>query len=110
MRKLTAKQATEVQRIAGMRDKDIDFSDIPEIRDWAGAVRGRFYRPIKEAVTIRIDADVLAWFRAKGDGYQTRVNQALRDYITHQGSADAPKTEVHEPAPSYGSRRTKRGR
>ncbi len=61
-----------------MKDADIDTSEIPEVKDWSGAAIGKFYRPIKEPVTIRIDADVLAWFKSKGRGYQTRINSLLR--------------------------------
>jgi uncharacterized protein (DUF4415 family) len=38
----------------------------------------QWYRPIKKPVTLRLDADVLAWFQAEGRGYQTRINRALR--------------------------------
>jgi len=62
-----------------MKDEDIDFTDIPEKTDWCGTVRGRFYRPLKVALTIRLDADVLAWFKAQGKGYQTRINATLRE-------------------------------
>jgi uncharacterized protein (DUF4415 family) len=51
------------------------------VRDWNGAVRGRFYRPVKQAVTIRLDADVVAWFKARDRKYQTAVNRALREYM-----------------------------
>ena len=60
----------------------VDLSDIPEQRDWSGAERGRFYRPVKQPVTLRIDADVLAWFKAQGEGYQTRMNQVLRQFVS----------------------------
>lgn len=67
-----------------MRDEDIDFSDIPEITEeqWATARRG-FSRPIKQPVTIRLDADVLTWFKAHADGkpYQTEINRVLRQYV-----------------------------
>lgn len=43
-----------------------------------------YYRPIKKAVTLRLDADVLAWFKAQGRGYQTRINRALRN-VMRQG-------------------------
>lgn len=62
----------------------VDLSDIAEQADWTGAVRGRFYRPIKQQITLRIDADVLAWFRAQGGKYQTAVNEALRDHVKRQ--------------------------
>src|SRR5437879_6374616 len=90
MRKLTAKQTADLKRLAALPDDQIDTSDIPEILDWSGAVRGRFYRPIKKAVTIRLDADVLHWFQSQGEGYQTRVNQALREYV-----AQKRKAEIH---------------
>jgi uncharacterized protein (DUF4415 family) len=61
-----------------LRDGDIDTSDIPEVKDWSRAVVGKFYRPIKEPVTIRLDADVLDWLKSQGPGYQTRINSLLR--------------------------------
>jgi len=76
------------EQIANMKqkeDKDIDFSDIPEILDWTDAVRGKFYRPVKKHVTLRLDADVLEWFKHKHSKYQTAINSALRQHIhTHQ--------------------------
>ncbi len=73
-----------------MSDNDIDYSDIPQQLDWAGAVRGKFYRPNKEAVTIRLDSDVVAWFKASEPKYQTAVNRVLRDYmVSHLDEAPA---------------------
>jgi len=72
------------EQIANMKqkeDKDIDFSDIPEILDWTGAVRGKFYRPVKRHVTLRLDADVLEWFKSKHPRYQSAINTALRQHI-----------------------------
>jgi uncharacterized protein (DUF4415 family) len=70
----------ELQAVAALPDAEIntDDPDAPEVSDWSGAVRGRFYRPIKKQKTLRIDADVLAFFEAQGAGYQTRINRALR--------------------------------
>ena len=107
MRKMTPKVAAELKRIAAMRDEDIDTSDIPEIVDWTGAIRGAFYRPIKRAVTIRLDADVLEWFRAQGPGYQTRLNQALREYVTQHRTKAVEEPAVHERRASYGVRKRK---
>ena len=73
--------ARELRDLKAMRDADIDTSDIPEIVDWSGAERGRFYRPVKQIVTIRLDADVVAWFKARDRKYQTAVNRALREYM-----------------------------
>ena len=75
------------EQIANMKqkeDQDIDFSDIPEILDWTDAVRGKFYRPVKMHVTLRLDADVLEWFRRRHPKYQTAINAALRQYIHAQ--------------------------
>jgi uncharacterized protein (DUF4415 family) len=84
MKKTTSKNRTtqdELAALAAMPDEDIDTSDIPEILDWSQAERGRFFRPIKKSVTIRLDADVLDWFKSQGGRYQTQVNQALRQYM-----------------------------
>ena len=67
--------------IAAMPDDKIDFSDIPELTEkfWQNAVPNPFYKPVKEQVTLRIDADILAWLRQQGkDGYQSRLNAVLR--------------------------------
>jgi uncharacterized protein (DUF4415 family) len=63
-----------------MPDDQIDTYDIPELPPsaWKNAVRGKFYRPIKQAVSMRLDADVVAWLKKPGEGYQTRVNSILR--------------------------------
>lgn len=78
MSKVTNKWAKELEGLEIMKQKDIDLSDLPEVRDWAGAVVGKFYRPIKKPLTLRIDADVLAWLKSQGKGYQTRINEILR--------------------------------
>lgn len=61
--RLTAKQRTELAALAVLPDDRIDTVDIPEARDWSDAKRGLFYRPIKKQLTLRIDADVIAWFK-----------------------------------------------
>jgi uncharacterized protein (DUF4415 family) len=73
--------ATRLKRLAAMRDEDIDTSDIPEVTDWSAAERGKFYRPVKQQVTLRIDADVLAWFKAQGGKYQSELNRVLREHM-----------------------------
>ncbi len=72
----------ELEALEEMPDSEIDTTDIPEATDWSGAERGPLYRPVKRQVTIRLDADVIAWFQAAGkQNYQTRINEALRDYM-----------------------------
>jgi len=79
MNKLSTEKRKELRKLAARPDREIDLSDIPEIREIpSDAVIGRFYRPKKATVTIRLDADVLAWLKATGDGYQTRINAILR--------------------------------
>ncbi|HZU32750.1 MAG TPA: BrnA antitoxin family protein [Candidatus Angelobacter sp.] len=77
--KLTKDQAKQLRTLQRMKDEDIDLSDIPEKLDWSKAVVGKFYRPVKKSLTIRIDADVLAWVKSSGKGYQTRINAYLRE-------------------------------
>ena len=75
---------TDWKRLSKMKDKDIDTSDIPELDE-------TFFRsaeidlPSKRPVTLRLDEDVLAWFKSQGQGYQTRINKLLRIYMeAHQ--------------------------
>jgi uncharacterized protein (DUF4415 family) len=79
MKKLTAAKRKRLANLAKLPESRIDLSDIPEIKNLPpDAVVGKFYRPKKTSVTIRLDADVLAWLKAAGEGYQTRVNTYLR--------------------------------
>lgn len=78
---LSTKVKRELAALAAMPDREIDFSDLPELppEAWKDAVRGRFYRPIKQAISLRVDADVVAWLKQSGKGYQTRANRILRE-------------------------------
>ena len=80
---------TDWQRLDAMTDEEIDFSDCPEITPemFAKAVvrRGLPVTKTKTQVTLRIDSDVLEWFKSQGRGYQTQINQLLRAYMeAHQ--------------------------
>lgn len=76
---------TDWKRVDTMRDEDIDFSDIPEVtpEQFARAIARKGLKPLppKQQVTLRLDADVLRWFRAQGRGYQTQINTLLRAYV-----------------------------
>jgi uncharacterized protein (DUF4415 family) len=88
-KRLTRKQMAELKALTSLPDEAIDTSDAPELPDWSGAKRGLFYRPVKQQLTLRLDADVVAWFKShatEGAGYQTRINQALREYVEGQES------------------------
>jgi uncharacterized protein (DUF4415 family) len=83
--KLSARQIKELEALAAMPDDQVDYGDIPAATNFEGARRGVFYRPIKEQVTLRLDADLLHHFRSQGEGYQTRINAALRVYVKEHG-------------------------
>jgi uncharacterized protein (DUF4415 family) len=75
---------TDWKRLDQLKDEQIDTSDIPELSDEFFA-RAQLYVPPKQAVTMRLDVDVLNWFKAQGQGYQTRINKLLRAYmLEHQ--------------------------
>lgn len=80
-RRLTAVRKRRLEKLSRQPDNQIDTSDIPELteRFWKQAIRNPFYRPLKLQLTLRLDADVIAWLRRQGKGYQTRANALLRD-------------------------------
>lgn len=75
-----SKIAKKTSRRGNPPDSQIDTSDIPPLTDdfFRRAVRNPYYRAIKRSTTVRIDADVLAWLKSQGPGYQTRINSLLR--------------------------------
>ena len=80
-------QRSRLEHLAAAPEADIDTTDIPEVLDWSGAVRGGLYKARKEAITIRVDADVLAWFRGHAEadrGYQSEINRVLRQHVAGQ--------------------------
>ncbi|CAK0762511.1 BrnA antitoxin family protein [uncultured Gammaproteobacteria bacterium] len=81
IRELTAAERSALNAVASKSDGEIDTSDAPEVTDWSGAVRGGLYRPVKRLTSLRLDTDLVEWFKARGDGYQTRINAALREYV-----------------------------
>ena len=80
MNKIPEAIRLELAALAARPESEIDYSDIPATTeaDWNGAVRGKFYRPVKKQLTVRIDADVLEWLKSQGKGYQARLNGILR--------------------------------
>ena len=75
MRKLTREQKRDIAAIAGKKDEDIDFSDVPAVVDWS------------------LDADVLEWLKAYGKGYQTRANLLLRHaMVSSRGRASSARS------------------
>ena len=95
MPKRATEARKELEALAAMPDSEIDTSDIPEIRELpSDAVVGRFYRPKKTTVTLRLDANVVAWLKASGAGYQTRINAYLRGLMYRL----RPRRRVNETA------------
>jgi uncharacterized protein (DUF4415 family) len=82
----TPERLAELKRLAAMPDEAIDTSDAPELTsaELAEMTRGRFYRPIKQQITARLDADVLSSLKTGGQGYQTRMNAILRRAMLKQ--------------------------
>ena len=76
----------EWARIDAIKEEEIDCSDIPEFKDASGFYPWqdrKMYRPVKVTVTCKIDADILAWLKQSGKGYQTRLNSILRREMVH---------------------------
>ncbi|MEY4910668.1 MAG: hypothetical protein RL761_331 [Pseudomonadota bacterium] len=73
-------KADDLAALQALPDAQIDYSDIPKslASELAIGAVGRFYRPIKKPIYTNIDADVLAWLKSMGRGYQTRINEILR--------------------------------
>ncbi len=80
---MTLARGQKLAALAERPDSEIDFSDIPQLTNkfWENAVRNPFYRPVKQQLTVRLDADVVAWLRMQGKGYQTRLNSVLREVM-----------------------------
>jgi uncharacterized protein (DUF4415 family) len=73
-------------RAKNLKDEDIDYSDIPEITDFSQFrpwEQRRMFKPVKVAVTCKLDADIVAWLKQEGKGYQTRMNAILRAAMLH---------------------------
>jgi uncharacterized protein (DUF4415 family) len=75
---LTRKQRADLDALAALPDDEIDHSDTPSATFGAQAQRGRFYKPVKQQITTRVDADILDWLKSQGVGYQARMNAILR--------------------------------
>jgi uncharacterized protein (DUF4415 family) len=98
---LTAAQRAELEALATLTEEQINTRDIPEQTDWRGAQRGLFYRPVKQQLTLRLDADVIAWFKDRapnGEGYQTRINSALREYVAQHAAKRRVGRQYSNPA------------
>jgi uncharacterized protein (DUF4415 family) len=71
-------------RVDRIKDAEIDYSDIPPLDKSFFTKATQAWLPAKQQLTIRLDADVLAWLKANGRGYQTRINRILRSAMESQ--------------------------
>ena len=90
---ISQESQTDWNRVDGLRDEDINLSDSPEVTPemFAKAVLRKGLKPVvrKNQVTLRIDEDVLSWFKNQGRGYQTRINALLKAYKeAHQNESN----------------------
>ena len=82
--KLPPEAREQLRALADKPESRINTDDIPEVLDWSNAMCGVFYRPVKQQITLRLDADVVAWFKARapeGRGYLTAINSAPREHV-----------------------------
>lgn len=86
---LTDAQRARLREIAAMPDEDIDYSDIPELDEAWFAKAVLWTPPSKKQLTLRLDEDIIAFFKEQGKGYQTRMNAALRAYVDAMKKGEA---------------------
>ena len=105
-KRLTREQLAELKSLGTLSDSAIDTSDAPELLDWSGAKRGLFYRPVKQQLTLRLDADVVGWFKShttSNEGYQPPLARAATDPSSPpkgMGGTRVPLAGVKQTAPS----------
>jgi uncharacterized protein (DUF4415 family) len=75
---------SDLARLDRMKDAEIDYSDIPPLDNSFYTKATEAWPPVKQQLTIRLDADVLKWLKAHGRGYQTRINRILRAAMESQ--------------------------
>lgn len=78
------KKNTGTYRRRSRAEADPTLEDVREIGAWMVKEPGEFYRPVKEQITLRLDKDVITWFKSGGEGYQTRMNDVLREHVLSQ--------------------------
>lgn len=110
MKKLAHEQRRrQIRAVAAIPDDEIDTSEIPELTDaqMRTAIRGRFYRPVKRPVTMRLDADVIEWLKQDGPGYQTKANSLLRTQMLRSYAGAKPVQSVSKREPKRISRKSR---
>jgi len=94
---ISKKSGTDFKRLDAMANADIDLSDIPEVTPemFAKGILRRGLKPItKQQLTLRLDSDVVEWFREQGGGYQTKMNALLRAYMEEHKRVIGTRTKA----------------
>ena len=88
MRKASTKNnsikiSERTRRLYDERDRSLDNAEVPQLPPaiWAKAEVGKYYRPRKMQISVRIDADILAWLKKSGPGHLSRINEILRQHM-----------------------------
>ena len=89
---LTERQRQHLETLSTLPDDQVDLTDMPELTDeqLAEMKPAALYRPVKKQITARVDADVLAWLKSQGKGYQSRINAILRREMLEQRQTKDP--------------------
>ena len=102
-RRLSAGRKRRLEKLSRLPDDEVNTSELPELTEkfWQNAVRNPFYRPVKQQLTLRLDADIIAWLRRQGRGYQTRANALLREAmlgdLNPKGRARRDRSQLDKP-------------
>ena len=96
---ISPERAAELRAMAERPDSEIDLGEAPELdaEGWRNAIPGKFFRPLKTQINIRVDKDVLHWLKSGGSGYQSRLNAILREAMVREQkdeTARQPKAEA----------------
>jgi uncharacterized protein (DUF4415 family) len=82
------KISSRTRELYEKRDRSLDHADVPQLPPalWAQGMVGKYYRPLKSQISFRIDNDVLAWLKSKGQGHLSRINAILRKQMESERS------------------------
>ena len=88
----------DLAALALLHERSIGFSDLPAVQAKGGisAEHRQFYRPLKQQLTVRIDADVVQWLKSQGKGYQSRLNDILRTAMLEAANHSSPDNTAYE--------------
>jgi uncharacterized protein (DUF4415 family) len=94
------KLKNQLNKLAKLADKDIDMTDMPEQLNWSKASIGKYYKPVKRQISLRLDSDIIAWFKSNSSHYQSSINQALRAYMSLLSKTKSTKAKAVFKIPS----------